>query len=276
MKDKNLAAILALFLGGFGVHKFYLNKIGQGVLYAMFCWTFIPTILGFLDFILLLVKDKDDFDFEYNKKYIDENGYIRVVQSQSFSRNKYQQRDRSRSQHKHDFEKTKRDYEIDLPSKNKLDKNIDYNDGVNYFNNYQYALATNSFERAFTNNPNHPEIHFKLACCYSLMENTQKTKFHLNHAVQFGLQDKTIIEQADALAFIRIQPQFEHWVKSGYISWEPNNSGDNKKEAITVEKESQPISTASLLENLKQLGELKRSGVLTEEEFLREKQMVFS
>ena len=30
-KSRIAAALLAFFLGGFGVHKFYLGKIGQGI-----------------------------------------------------------------------------------------------------------------------------------------------------------------------------------------------------------------------------------------------------
>ncbi|RWS84834.1 hypothetical protein DN462_24860 [Citrobacter freundii] len=33
-KSRIAAALLAFFLGGFGVHKFYLGKIGQGFLYG--------------------------------------------------------------------------------------------------------------------------------------------------------------------------------------------------------------------------------------------------
>ena len=36
MKDKNVAAILAFFLGGLGVHRFYLNQIGLGFVYLIF------------------------------------------------------------------------------------------------------------------------------------------------------------------------------------------------------------------------------------------------
>src|SRR5665647_305696 len=40
-KSKLAAALFALFLGGFGIHKFYLGCTGMGILYLLFCWTFI-------------------------------------------------------------------------------------------------------------------------------------------------------------------------------------------------------------------------------------------
>ena len=48
-KNPTTAVLLALFLGGLGIHKFYLEKIGQGILYLLFCWTYIPTIVGFFE-----------------------------------------------------------------------------------------------------------------------------------------------------------------------------------------------------------------------------------
>ena len=42
MKNKSVAAILALLLGLFGIHKFYLKETGKGILYLLFCWTAIP------------------------------------------------------------------------------------------------------------------------------------------------------------------------------------------------------------------------------------------
>ncbi|MCC6347175.1 MAG: NINE protein [Nitrospirales bacterium] len=64
-KSKLAAALFALFLGGFGIHKFYLGKIGWGIVYLLFCWTFVPSIIGFIEGILLLVMSESDF----NKKY---------------------------------------------------------------------------------------------------------------------------------------------------------------------------------------------------------------
>lgn len=66
MKEKNTAGILALFLGGFGVHKFYLNRPFQGLIYFICCWTFIPSILSFFEAITYFLNTKEWFDQKYN------------------------------------------------------------------------------------------------------------------------------------------------------------------------------------------------------------------
>ena len=48
-KDGTTAVLLALFLGGLGAHKFYLGQAGLGVLYLLFCWTFIPAIVALFE-----------------------------------------------------------------------------------------------------------------------------------------------------------------------------------------------------------------------------------
>ena len=35
MKSKGIAYLLWFFLGVFGIHKFYLNKIGVGIIYLL-------------------------------------------------------------------------------------------------------------------------------------------------------------------------------------------------------------------------------------------------
>lgn len=67
MKNKNTAGFLALFLGGIGVHRFYLGQTGLGFLYLIFCWTFIPTIAALVDAIMFWTMSSDDFDIKYNK-----------------------------------------------------------------------------------------------------------------------------------------------------------------------------------------------------------------
>ena len=64
-KNKIVAAILAFFLGGFGIHKFYLGQIGWGIIYILFCWTFIPSIVAFIEFIIYLCTSDEDFARKY-------------------------------------------------------------------------------------------------------------------------------------------------------------------------------------------------------------------
>ncbi|MNX68447.1 TM2 domain protein [compost metagenome] len=52
-KDKTIAFVLTLFLGGLGAHHFYLGRIGLGVLYAMFCWTAIPSIVALVELFFI-------------------------------------------------------------------------------------------------------------------------------------------------------------------------------------------------------------------------------
>ena len=47
-KKRITAALLALFLGGLGIHFFYLNKPVAGLVFLLLCWTFIPAILAFI------------------------------------------------------------------------------------------------------------------------------------------------------------------------------------------------------------------------------------
>ena len=48
-RDEVVGILLALFLGTFGVHHFYLRRTGLGVLYLCFCWTGITAILGVIE-----------------------------------------------------------------------------------------------------------------------------------------------------------------------------------------------------------------------------------
>jgi len=64
-KSKLAATLFAIFLGGFGIHKFYLGSIGWGIVYLLFCWTFVPAIIGFIEGILLLVMSESDFSRKY-------------------------------------------------------------------------------------------------------------------------------------------------------------------------------------------------------------------
>jgi TM2 domain-containing membrane protein YozV len=48
-RDEVVGILLALFLGTFGAHHFYLRRTGLGILYLCFFWTGIPSIAGFIE-----------------------------------------------------------------------------------------------------------------------------------------------------------------------------------------------------------------------------------
>ena len=64
-KSRVAAIILALFLGGFGVHKFYLGRIAAGVFYLLFFWTLIPAIISFVEMIIYITMSDEAFAEKY-------------------------------------------------------------------------------------------------------------------------------------------------------------------------------------------------------------------
>lgn len=67
-RNKLIAALLAIFLGGLGIHKFYLGEIFVGIIYILFCWTGIPSIIAFIEGIVYLCKSNEKFDAQYNNQ----------------------------------------------------------------------------------------------------------------------------------------------------------------------------------------------------------------
>jgi TM2 domain-containing membrane protein YozV len=63
--DKTTAALLAIFLGAFGAHKFYLGQTGRGFLYLIFCWSLVPAVLGFIEGLIYLSHSRDEFAEKY-------------------------------------------------------------------------------------------------------------------------------------------------------------------------------------------------------------------
>jgi TM2 domain-containing membrane protein YozV len=66
MKNKTTAGLLALFVGGIGIHKFYLGEGVQGFIYLILCWTFLPAIAAFIDAVILFTMSDAKFDAKYN------------------------------------------------------------------------------------------------------------------------------------------------------------------------------------------------------------------
>ncbi|MBU6428630.1 MAG: TM2 domain-containing protein [Cyanobacteria bacterium REEB65] len=57
--DRKTAALLAILLGDFGIHKFYLGKNRQGLLYLILCWTFVPGVVSLFEGLAyMLMSDR--------------------------------------------------------------------------------------------------------------------------------------------------------------------------------------------------------------------------
>ncbi|MFO0869291.1 MAG: TM2 domain-containing protein [Pirellulales bacterium] len=69
-KNKITAGILALLLGGFGVHHFYLGSITAGiiVLVLSFLLCGLGGVIALIEGIMLLVMSDADFDAKYNQR----------------------------------------------------------------------------------------------------------------------------------------------------------------------------------------------------------------
>tara|TARA_B110000908_G_C10009784_1_gene337994 strand:+ start:408 stop:662 length:255 start_codon:yes stop_codon:yes gene_type:complete len=68
MKDKITASILAIFVGGFGVHRFYLGQIGRGIICILTfpISVFVAPAIG----IYWLLSSNESFDNNYNRQRI--------------------------------------------------------------------------------------------------------------------------------------------------------------------------------------------------------------
>lgn len=63
-KEKSTALLLAIFVGGLGIHKFYLGETGMGVLYL-----FTGGLCGIgtiIDVVRLVMMKDEEFNARYN------------------------------------------------------------------------------------------------------------------------------------------------------------------------------------------------------------------
>jgi len=59
------AALMALFVGGFGIHLFYLKRYLRGTVYLLFCWTLVPSLVGLIEGMRYLAMTDQAFSARY-------------------------------------------------------------------------------------------------------------------------------------------------------------------------------------------------------------------
>lgn len=264
MKDKNVAGILALFFGWLGIHRFYLGQIGLGIVYLFFFW--ISWIVALIDAIALFAMDEDDFNRKYNRAYFrqEEPGYSRYDRRKEQRENRRQERTQRRTEQRpRKSNRPARAQTREYQSRPKVRRENPFKaSGIQKFKDFDYDGAVRDFNKALEIAPKDIAIHFNLACAHSLTENADKAFFHLDKAVANGFDDFKRIKEHDALAFLRIQDQFDQFEAN---SFRLTPQLDAPKEDLL----SSP--RGDLLEQLKRLGDLKEKGLLTEEEFVAQK-----
>jgi TM2 domain-containing membrane protein YozV len=66
MRNRTAAILICFFGGGLGIHKFYLGKNVEGILYLVFFWTFVPSLISFFEFLGLCFMSDREFDARFN------------------------------------------------------------------------------------------------------------------------------------------------------------------------------------------------------------------
>lgn len=327
MKDKTTAGILALFLGSLGIHRFYLNQVGLGILYIVLtvvtCGAF--ALVSIIDALIFLTMDTNQFDIKYNP-----TTYVRVqpqAPAPAPAPRKAKEVKRPTSPIQERRKRTTKTPKIPNPHKVA---------GITKFKQYDFKGAKNSFKKALSVQYDDIATHFNLGCCYSMEEDVDKSLFHLSKAVELGFKDFKRIDNHDALAFLRSEDEFLEFAANNYqwktaetekeikkldvpatniLEDEPTeildlNTPQKEKvmltEELDKEKEGEisyqetrdifddifgtdddfsaptPIQPTDsglpgdIMAKLKELGNLRDKGILTEEEFNEQKKRLLS
>ncbi|NBC07433.1 MAG: NINE protein [Bacteroidetes bacterium] len=268
MKEKNVAGILALFLGGFGVHRFYLGQTGLGIFYLIFFWFPVMWIVGLIDAIAFFSMDSEDFDRKYNREYFFRQELRREREKNRYRpanrRAEYERRYETRRQRPPSRERRRR------PTRKR--NNPHKAAGIAKFKDYDYDGAIEEFNKALEVEPTDIATHFNIACAYSINEEADKAFFHLDQAVANGFTDFKRIREHDKLAFVRIQDEYDAFEANGFRLEKPAGEEAKPEEAASATQEEEAVEDHShILEQLKKLGDLREKGLLTEEEFSHQK-----
>lgn len=280
--NRIIAGLLAFVGGTFGIHRFYLNDAGGGIFYIVLFFItmkFFPVtmILGIIEALRLFNMDPDEFDKKYNQGKIPdrERRWKQNTRSEyrrrrsntrepmdargrtSSSRNSRSQRRSSSSR----YVKKK----TSIPRRNPFKTSA-----MDKYKEFELDEAIVDFNKALKIAEKDPEIHFHLAAVYSLTEQKEKAFKHLDLAVQYGLRKKEKIDTFEDLAYVRIQEEYDAFKDNGYRIT-PTKTTKKVEEAPKKETEA-VLDDDILLSQLNKLAELRKKGLISEEEFLIEKE----
>ncbi len=257
VKKKGVAFILALTMGLWGIHRFYLGQRIWGLIHftlafialmitvdggAPFPPIAIFGIIGFIDAVLLLAMPKADFDYKYNRA---KSG---KVQAQAPVQKPV----------------PKKNYTLDRTPQRQGDPAIVR--GIELYKKERYHEAIREFTMALVEDPRSSAAHFNLACCHSILRDAKDAYFHLAKAVELGFNDYDRIMQHEALTFLRDQPDYDAFRTNSYRVVAQLPAAPVPDLLAQAEK-----NNADTLDLLELLGDRLERGELTRDEFDDEK-----
>lgn len=288
MKNRITAALIALFLGSFGAHKFYLRDSGAGIFYLVLFMVGssmrlpISAFLGFVDALVLFSMTDEKFDAKYNKQYdsrADRRGQRRDSRYDTRQQRRYSARETySNRRQQGSYEARRESYRKPAEDDNKVRRpreNPFKKTGISKYKDYDIEGAIEDFNKGLELDPTDMALHFNIAAAYSLTEQTEKGFYHLEKAVENGFKDFEKIKTHDDLAFLRIQEEFESFQENGYRRSNSTNVVDNNILQQEEERNEVPevvIQDDILLSQLQKLSELRNKGLLSEKEYSVEKE----
>lgn len=265
MKNKTTAALLSLILGVFGLQFFYLGRIGLGVFMCMLTFFVhkpeIAAFIGFINFILFLTMGDDTFNKKYNKQSWKEqqrqNPQEQYAAQQQAEEQARQKAEQQRAQHQaaqQNREARARMRPTAPPQYQKPGKpTVSQKEALKQtalakYKDFDYQGATEDFGKALAIDPSDVAVHWNLSCCYSLTEQKELAFYHLQKAVEQGFKDYDKIKTHEALAYLRVQTEFETFARNGF-------------------KMTEEMEHSDILQQLKDLTKRRENGLLSEKEF---------
>ena len=263
-RNRVTAGILALTLRSFGVQKFYLRQNGLGIMMIL-ALIFTQSaampflfIWGIIEGAMLLKMSDQEFDRKYNR-YSSRNRRDDYLEQR---RERQIQKSRGKVGRRESVSQRRT---ISSNRKTIAKANPFKASGIKKYKDYDLEGAIEDFSRGLDINPNDVALHFNISCAYSMTEEKDKAYYHLSKAVALGFKDYEMINTKDDLAFVRIQPEFEEFKANGYkLGVRTEKSSPS---AAEQKDEDLVITDDVLLSQLNKLAELRKKGLLSQEEF---------
>ena len=263
-RSRVTAGILALILGSFGVQKFYLRQNGIGILMVLaliftgFAAMPFLFIFGIIEGAILLNMSDQDFDRKHNR-YASSNRRDDYLEQR---RERQIQKSRGKIGRRGNVAPTRT---ISTGRKSIAKANPFKTSGIKKYKDYDLEGAIEDFSRGLDINQSDVALHFNIACAFSMTEKKDKAFYHLAKAVELGFKDFELINSKDDLAFVRIQPEFDEFKDNGY---KLGARSERVTSARAEQKDEDLVITDDvLLSQLNKLAELRKKGLLSQEEF---------